>query len=123
MELPKLPWEYWIESMQAPLKSCSLFFNYKGSFLINLMALVDYEYRFTDIDIGQYGNKFAVFKDSASGRPFMDNELDVPDHVHLQSYAESGPVSYHFVANETFQLQCDLMSHQQEKLHVCLMMT
>ena len=60
--------------------------------------------RFTDIDIGQYGSKFAIFKDSAFGRAFMENALDVPDPVHLQSYPESGPVPYCFVANETFQL-------------------
>ena len=39
-----------------PAKSGSLFFNCKHTFSINLMALVDAQYRFIFVNIGQYGS-------------------------------------------------------------------
>ena len=42
--------------VKSPAKSGSLFFNYKQSFSINLMALADANYRFIFVDIGQYGS-------------------------------------------------------------------
>ena len=97
--------------LQAPPKSGSVFFNYKGSFSINLIALVDHEYRFTYIDIGQYGSNSdgAVFKDSEFGRGFLNDQLDVLNPVHFPNFPASGPVPYCFVADEAFPLRCDLM--------------
>ena len=97
--------------LQAPPKSGSLFFNYKGSFPINLMALVDHDYRFTYIDIGQHGSNSdgAVFKDSEFVNAFLNDELDVPHPVHFPNFPASGPVPYCFVADEVFPLGCDSM--------------
>ena len=56
------------------------------------MALVDHDYRFTYIDIGQYGSNSdgAVFKDSEFGTAFMNDQLDVPDPVHFPNFLQVG---------------------------------
>ena len=56
--------------VQAPAKSGSLYFNYKGTFSLNLMALVDANYKFTYIDIGDYGSNAdgSVFKNCEFGK-------------------------------------------------------
>ena len=43
--------------IQAPNNSGSLFFNYKGTFSIVLVALADPDCHFTCVDIGNYGGQ------------------------------------------------------------------
>ena len=97
--------------IQAPARSGSLYQNYKGTFSLNLMALVDANYKFTYVDIGEYGSNAdgAVFKNSEFGQAFMNGDLDIPEPEHLPNYPASGPTAYCFVADKAFQLCVDLM--------------
>ena len=66
--------------MRASPNSNSSFYNYKGFFSIVLMALVDGDYRFIFIDVGNYGSNgdSGIFKNSALGEAFAAKMLDVP---------------------------------------------
>ena len=63
--------------IQAPNNSGSMFYNYKGTFSVVLMALVDADYKFTYLDIGDYGSNVdgGICKSSNFGKAFMNNEL------------------------------------------------
>ena len=55
--------------MYSPRNSRSLFFNYKKHFSIVLLALVDADYRFRYVQVGDYGRNSdgGIFKNSALG--------------------------------------------------------
>ena len=42
--------------IQSPARSGSLYYNYKGTFSLVLMTLVDADYTFIYVDIGEYGS-------------------------------------------------------------------
>lgn len=94
----------------APKKSGSLFFNYKGTFSIVLMALADHNYRFIYVDVGDYGSNSdgGVFKNSLFGKAFMEGAFDLPERT-LPNFEESGPLPGLFVGDEAFPLRPDLM--------------
>ena len=97
--------------MTAPAKSGSLFHNYKGTFSIVLMALVDSSYRFTFVDIGDYGSNAdgAIFARSAFGQALLDGELDLPGPKELPNYPQGGVLPHCIVADEAFPLRPDII--------------
>ena len=97
--------------LQSPAKSGSLYFNYKGTFSLVLMALVDHEYRFTYIDVGDYGSNAdsAICKNSNFGKAFINGQLAIPPPKHLPNFPEGGPIPHYIVADEAFPLHIDLM--------------
>ena len=97
--------------MVAPAKSGSLYHNYKGTFSIVLMALVDSSYRFTFVDIGDYGSNAdgAIFTRSAFGQSLVDGELDLPGPRELPNYPEGGVLPHFIVADEAFPLIHDIV--------------
>ena len=60
------------------------------------MVLVDADYRFIYVDIGDYGSQSdgAVFKNSNLGQAFVNGELDIPESKELTNYPEGGVLPY-----------------------------
>lgn len=97
--------------IQAPPCSGSQFFNYKGSFSIVLLAVVDARKLFRVIDVGAYGRSSdgGTLKDSVFGKALQAGTLDLPPPATLPSAAHLGEVPYVFVADEAFPLKPNLM--------------
>ena len=95
-----------------PPNAASLYFNYKGHYSTVLLALVDAQYKFVYVDIGQYGSNSdgSVFSDSDFGKRFKGQTLDIPPPKPLPNYPEGGPLPHVIVADEAFGLRCDLMT-------------
>jgi hypothetical protein len=67
-------------AMKCPLKSGSLYYNYKGWFSIILLAVCDAHYSFTLVDIGSYGssNDSGVFSNSNMGHALEGGQMSIP---------------------------------------------
>ncbi|KAK3732051.1 hypothetical protein RRG08_026438 [Elysia crispata] len=95
--------------IQAPPCSGSKYFNYKKSFSIVLLALVDYQYRFTFVDIGSYGSNSdsGVFKNTALCRKMQNKTLAIPDDKPL--IVDDQPCPHVIVRDEAFPLMTNLI--------------
>lgn len=68
--------------IKRPPNSVSDFYNYKGTYSVILLALVDYDYKFLYIDVGTNGraNDGSVFKVSTLNAAMTKNLLNFPKH-------------------------------------------
>ena len=91
-----------------PPNSGSHFRNYKQRFSVILMACVDADYKFTMIDVGQSGanNDAGVFRNSSFGQNILEDDIDCPEPVMLETGQQSPFV---FVGDEAFPLKTNLM--------------
>lgn len=66
--------------IRCPMKSSSLYYNYKGFFSIVLLAVVDANYKFMFIDVGSYGKEgdSGIFEKSTLGKAFFNGTLLPP---------------------------------------------
>jgi hypothetical protein len=90
--------------LQAPKCSGSLYYNYKGTHSIVLMAVVDAHYKFILIDVGAYGRNSdgGIFANSCFGKLLANGVLNIPQPSHLPTYQVDDAVPYVIVGDEGF---------------------
>ena len=97
--------------LKAPANSGSQFFNYKGTFSIVLLAVVDADYCFRVIDVGGYGRTSdgGILANSTFGQALHAGDLQLPADRALPGAEHRGPLPHVFVADEAFPLRTNLM--------------
>lgn len=95
--------------LQAPINSGSDYFNYKSTFSIVLMALVDADYCFLFADVGCQGriSDGGVFRNTSFCEKLQHNKLNLPPDNILKG--RKRPVPYVFVADDAFAMQAHIM--------------
>ena len=97
----------------APAKSGSLFFNYKKTFSIVLLAICNANYEFLMVDIGEAGRQSdaGVFANSNIGHSISNNLLPIPNPRALPGTTKESP--YVFVADDAFPLRLNTLYRLQ----------
>lgn len=97
--------------IQAPPLSGSQYFNYKKTFSIVLLALVDADYRFRVVQVGDFGRTSdgGVYAGSDLGRGMVSRALHVPHAAPLLGAAHLGDVPFVMVGDAAFPLKPYLM--------------
>lgn len=95
--------------IEAPANSGSLYFNYKKTFSVVLLALVDANYRFIWVDVGSYGKNSdsGIFTNSKLCKYLDEEQLNVPEDAALPGTNVLAP--YVIVGDEAFPLKRNLM--------------
>lgn len=95
--------------IKPPANSGSTYYNYKNTFSIVLMALVDADYRFLYCDVGCNGRMSdgGVFADCTLNAALQSSIAHVPGPRRISGIQE--PLSYHIVADDAFPLRDDIM--------------
>lgn len=98
-----------IFTIQAPENSGTQFHNYKGSFSIVLLAVVDARYCFRMIDVGAYGKSSdgGTLSSSAFGQALRHGTVNLPPDAPLPG--AEGSMPFVFVADEAFPLWRNMM--------------
>ncbi|KAJ8376430.1 hypothetical protein SKAU_G00070100 [Synaphobranchus kaupii] len=98
-------------TIQAPDCSGSLFYNYKKTFSIVLLALVDANYKFINVQVGDFGRSSdgGIFANSDLGRGMANNSLHVPADTLLPGSGVQGPMPHTMVGDAAFPLKTYLM--------------
>lgn len=93
----------------APANSGSQFFNYKKTFSIVLMAIVDADYKFICLDVGAYGKNSDedIFSNSTIGKALISNTFNVPESTNLPGTEITAP--YVIIRDEAFPLTTYIM--------------
>nr|XP_055053261.1 uncharacterized protein LOC129438525 [Misgurnus anguillicaudatus] len=97
--------------LQAPANSGSLFYNYKSTYSLVLLAVVDANYLFRVVDVGGYGrtSDSGTLRNSSFGEGLRDGMLDLPPDAVIPGAEQRGPLPYVFVGDEAFPLMTNLL--------------
>lgn len=95
--------------LQAPIASGSDYFNYKSTFSIVLMAVVDADYNFLYANVGSQGriSDGGVFRNTSFFKKLEDNGLVLPPAQNLNGRENAVP--YVFVADDAFPLKENIL--------------
>lgn len=93
----------------APPNSGSLYFNYKKTFSIVLMALVDANYNFIAVNVGAFGKDSdgGILSKSKMGRAIFENKFNIPSNRCLPGTNVSAPCV--ILGDEAFPLKNNLL--------------
>jgi hypothetical protein len=96
--------------IKAPPHSGSLYFNYKKSFSIVLLAACDHQYKFTIVDCGAYGSASdgGIFAQSEFEKCLNSNDLNI-SVKNCKLPLSDIEMPYYFVADEAFPLSKRIM--------------
>jgi len=95
--------------LKKPANSGSMFFNYKHTFSIVLLAVVDADYRFLFVDVGCQCriSDGGVFRNSTLCYALETNELNIPAPQNIPDTDDVAP--FVFVADDAFPLTNNIM--------------
>ena len=97
--------------LQRPVKCGGQYFNYKRSYSVNMMAVVDANYRFLYVTVGAQGsaNDAAVFNECNFGKALCNpaNPLKIPPAQPIFNTHTETPLF--FVADEAYPLKTVIM--------------
>lgn len=95
--------------MKCPANTGSQFYNYKGTFSIVLLAIVDASYNFQYVHVGCQGriSDGGVFHNTDVYKKIENKTLGLPEHSTLPS--GNVPVPYLFVVDDAFALTRNMM--------------
>lgn len=95
--------------IKSPAKSGSMYFNYKGTFSVVLLAVVDANYSFVIIDVGGYGKQSdgGTLATSEFGVRLNRGKLALPEAKSPSGFPTALP--HVFVADEAFPLMKNMM--------------
>ncbi|XP_067619899.1 uncharacterized protein [Eurosta solidaginis] len=93
----------------CPKRSGSLFFNYKKTFSVVLIAICDDSYTFSFVDVGALGSQSdgGIVARSVFGNMILRNDLEIPPPDNLPGTDQIFP--YFFVGDSAFPLKPNLM--------------
>lgn len=92
-----------------PMRSGSLYFNYKNYFSTVLLAVCDADCRFTMVDVGAYGSQSdgGILRNSHFGRRLFNDQLPIPPIAELPNSIMRLP--HYFIGDAAFPLHPNIM--------------
>ncbi|KAJ4946069.1 hypothetical protein JOQ06_023744 [Pogonophryne albipinna] len=97
--------------IQAPANSGSLYFNYKSTHSLVLLAVVDAQYLFRVVDVGGFGRSSdsESLRNFAFGEGLRDGSLQLPPDTVIPGAERLGLLPHVFVGDEAFPLLDNLL--------------